>query len=103
MWGVRVAYACRQRGTGVVQRIRKVDGEKLRAYREDRWWTQQELAAESGVNRMTIGQIERGENGSPRRGTIKALAGALGLNPNDLLEDRPLDREQSRLTFGAGE
>lgn len=69
-------------------RIRKVDGGKVRERREEAWWTQQELADAAGVTRTTVVEIESGRNHSPRRGTIKALARALGVEPNDLLEDR---------------
>ena len=83
-------------------RTRKADGDALRELREDKWWTQAQLSKASGVNRSTIVEIEGGKNPHPRTGTILALAKALEVDPNALLEERrngsnPLGEARARL------
>ena len=41
--------------------INKKVGQNIRKYREDKDWTQEELAFEADLHRAYIGQIERGE------------------------------------------
>ncbi|MBI4492177.1 MAG: helix-turn-helix transcriptional regulator [Chloroflexi bacterium] len=57
---------------------------RLRQVRESQFLTQQELAARSGVSRVTIARLESGEVDA-RFSTIKKLAEALGVLPQDLL------------------
>jgi transcriptional regulator with XRE-family HTH domain len=56
--------------------------EELRQIREARGWTQQRLADESGVNKATINQIERGRR-SPNVETLGRLADALSVEMGD--------------------
>lgn len=49
--------------------------------------SQDELAAEAGISRTTIVQLEGGE-GDPRLSTLAAIAGALGITPVILLIGR---------------
>lgn len=51
--------------------------EELTRIREELGWTQQRLADESGVNKATINQIERGRR-SPNIDTLEKLADAMG-------------------------
>lgn len=64
---------------------------RLRALRERRALTQEELAQMAGLNRVTINTIEGG-HAEPRAGTVRKLARALGVEPSDLMApDAALD------------
>lgn len=69
--------------SAVVARI--LDGESpLRAFRGWRGLTQSDLGRMSGVNRVTVAEIESGRKvGSV--GTLKSLAKALGVQVDDLI------------------
>jgi transcriptional regulator with XRE-family HTH domain len=62
-------------------------GEKLKRLRRGQGLTQEELAEQSGVAQSTIAQIETGRRPEPRPGTLKKLAGPLGVEIAELLED----------------
>ncbi len=61
--------------------------EKLRTERRRAALTQEELAEKAGVGVATIARIEGGKMEEPRVSTLRKLAGALGIEPRDLLED----------------
>lgn len=69
-------------------RLRKADGHALRWLREEHWYSQKELAKRAGVSRQTIIEIESGRDTSPRNETLFALARALEVSPDALLEER---------------
>lgn len=52
-------------------------GEQLRALREERKLTVNQLATYSGVSAVSISRIENGKRGVPKPATIKKLAEAL--------------------------
>lgn len=56
---------------------------RLRAIRERKALTQDELAEMAGVSRQTVVKIEGGLE--PRPPTIRKLAAALGVDPADLM------------------
>jgi len=56
---------------------------RLRAWREHRTLTQQELANRAGVARRTIVGLEAGSR-RPHPSTLRALAAALGATPAQL-------------------
>jgi transcriptional regulator with XRE-family HTH domain len=56
--------------------------EELTRARNELGWSQQKLADESGVNKATINQIERGRR-SPNVETLEKLADAMGLEMSD--------------------
>lgn len=57
-------------------------GQRLRASRERKVWTQANLAREAGVPVVTISRIENGRYaGRPRQSTIRKLAQALNVEP----------------------
>ncbi|MBE8526014.1 helix-turn-helix domain-containing protein [Amycolatopsis sp. H6(2020)] len=58
-------------------------GALLRELRRQAGMTQDELAERSGTAVRTIGRLERGEGSNPRLGTVKLLADALGIAPED--------------------
>lgn len=64
--------------------IRLLNGDSpLRVYRDLRGFTQAALAQRSGVNRVTVAEIETGrKQGSVA--TLRKLAGALGVAVDDL-------------------
>lgn len=57
-------------------------GQKVRRLRKERGWTQQDLAAESGVPRRTIQDVEVDKHGRPQRATLLALNAALDIEGN---------------------
>ena len=56
---------------------------RLRAIRESRVLSQEELAELAGVSRLTVSNLERGSDGFPA--TIRKLARALGVDPGELV------------------
>ena len=63
---------------------------RLRFWRERRALTQLELAEQIGITRVALMRIEMGQ-ADPRPKTTRALAKALGVRLDDLME--PLDQE----------
>jgi transcriptional regulator with XRE-family HTH domain len=61
-----------------------MNGQALRAARQDRKLTLQQLAAASGIALSTISDIEHGRIEAPGYETVVKLAGALGLDPSSL-------------------
>ncbi len=57
----------------------------LAALRERRMWTQVRLAEEAGISPTTVSGIENGRISRPHFGTLRKLAGALGVEPEELL------------------
>jgi transcriptional regulator with XRE-family HTH domain len=53
--------------------------------RERRMWTQARLADEAGVSPTTVSGIESGRISRPQFGTLRKLARALGVEPEELL------------------
>ena len=65
-----------------------LDGNKLKRLRVGRGLTQRELASRADMSPSTIVLLEkRGKNGSFHPSTVRKLAGALGVEPDDLLGD----------------
>src|ERR687894_922810 len=65
-------------------RERGVAGGRLAAIREQRMLTQARLAAEAGVSPTTVSGIESGRISRPHFGTLRKLAGVLGVDPEEL-------------------
>jgi len=77
--------------------------QELTRIRSEQGWSQQRLAEESGVNKATINQIERGRR-SPNVETLEKLAAALSVEVGDFfpkaqapLPDFDRQRRESRL------
>ena len=66
--------------------IMKFVGVKLRRLREERFISQRDLAKQAEVSPTTILHLETGENPNPRLSTVRKIAEALGVNPNELVE-----------------
>jgi transcriptional regulator with XRE-family HTH domain len=64
---------------------RNAVSKNLAALREQRMWTQVRLAGEAGVSPTTVSGIENGRISRPHFGTVRKLAVALGVEPEDLL------------------
>jgi len=60
-------------------------GRNLAALREGRMWTQIRLAEEAGISPTTVSGIESGRISRPHFGTLRKLAMALGVEPEELL------------------
>ena len=58
-------------------------GERLRELRARRYLTQRELAARAGMSPATIAKLET-DVAEPRPGTIRKLAEALEVHPDEL-------------------
>ena len=67
--------------------IRKVIGRNVREFRQDRIWSQEELADRAGVHRTYISQVERGVT-NPTATVIAKIADALGVEPAELMVRR---------------
>jgi transcriptional regulator with XRE-family HTH domain len=57
----------------------------VQVFRESRGWSQEQLAEAAGVSRQTISSVERGVR-LPDVGTLQAIAGALDVQSQLLLE-----------------
>jgi transcriptional regulator with XRE-family HTH domain len=66
------------------KKIKMLVGQRVRALRTKRGWSQEELGFESGLHRNYIGGIERGER-NVAVVNLARLAKALGVRPRDLL------------------
>src|SRR5215217_2344944 len=60
-------------------------GKNLAALREWRMWTQVRLAEEAGISPTTVSGIENGRISRPRFGTLRKLARALGVDPEEFI------------------
>ncbi len=63
----------------------RIDGKKLKAVRERRFMTREDLAEKVNSHRDQIGRLERDEVANPRMSTIKNLATALEVDPSELV------------------
>lgn len=66
-------------------RAYRVDGAALRRARLDAWLSQEELAASAGMAVGTVCRIERGRTPHSHQATVKRLATALGVRPQELV------------------
>ena len=57
---------------------------KLARLRKAKGWNQQDLAIRAGIHAITVSEIERGVT-DPKQSTLEALAAALGVTVNDLI------------------
>jgi transcriptional regulator with XRE-family HTH domain len=67
--------------------MRKKLGERVRALREKRGWSQEELAHETGFGRSFMSAIERGKK-DIRLSTLCKLAALFDVTPSQLLKDK---------------
>ena len=65
------------------EQIAIVIGEKIKQYRLENGWTQQELGSKIGISKNAIGNYEKGIR-SPKKDTMFDLANAFGISIDDL-------------------
>ena len=65
-------------------------GDVIRANREQRGWSQSELARRSGLTQGHINQIEAGKRLNPSVEVLQRVAQAFGVGVDSLLQDSPL-------------
>ena len=63
----------------------RVDGDKLRRLRTERFISREELADRTGLHRDHIGRLERNQVGDSHLPTIRKLAEALLVEPASLV------------------
>lgn len=63
--------------------IQKLIGQNVRAFREERGWSQEQLAFEAGLHRTYVSGIERGVR-NPTATVIERLAITLKVKPSAL-------------------
>jgi transcriptional regulator with XRE-family HTH domain len=61
---------------------------RLRMWRERKALTQQQLAEKAGLTRVTVARVEAGLE-EPYPTTVRKLANALGLEPEELMDPLP--------------
>ena len=72
----------------MMEQLTHLDGNKLKRLRVGRGLTQRELASRANMSPSTIVLLEkRGKNEGFHPSTVRKLAGALGVEPDDLLGD----------------
>ena len=79
-------------------------GGKIRKLREEKGWSQSDLAAEMGLTYKYISKLETGDR-NPSRATVAKLAVVLGVEPQDLIFDaeddcvrEAIDRTRQKFT-----
>jgi transcriptional regulator with XRE-family HTH domain len=81
---------------GLAQRIRQM--------RFDRGWGPDDLAERAEISRTALYQIESGKTEHPRAATVRRIARALGIEPNELYdsaEPSPTTHSQTSESFAA--
>lgn len=80
----------------------RIDTGKLRALRTQRAWSQEHLAAVSGLSARTIQRLEA--DGTASHESRLALAAAFGIDPSDLAETtcEPVDGLAAAMAAGSG-
>jgi transcriptional regulator with XRE-family HTH domain len=68
----------------VAKNIQAALGARIRQLRKEREWSQEDLAAASGMHWTYIGQVERGERNLTLQ-SLRSIAKALGLKMSELL------------------
>src|SRR5690242_10212706 len=66
-----------------------VIGDRIKAERAARGWTQKELAQRSGINFGYIRMLETNQRPNPTGETLQRLARAFGISVDELLEGPP--------------
>ena len=62
----------------------KIDGDKVRVAREERFFSQRELADRAGINHNTVWRIEGAGPVEVHPRTIRRIAEALSVDPTSL-------------------
>lgn len=62
-------------------------GQRVKAERIKRFWTQERLASEATLSQKALSKIENNEV-DPRFSTILKIAEALGIEPSELVDEQ---------------
>jgi transcriptional regulator with XRE-family HTH domain len=82
-------------------KVQDAFGRRIRALRDERQWTQAQLAEHSGLDVSYISQIERGRR-DPSLSSLRALSRAFSLRlPEFFSEDGPAPHEVTARTIAA--
>jgi transcriptional regulator with XRE-family HTH domain len=71
------AIICRPRSPGMAKALQWHVGDVVRKLREDREWSQSQLAKRAGIGRQAVAKVEKNDGGQ-RRGNLERVAKALG-------------------------
>jgi transcriptional regulator with XRE-family HTH domain len=61
-------------------------GARLKALREAKGWTQEELARRAGISVASVRHLEQADRVDPRTSSVVSLADAFGMAPERLLK-----------------
>ena len=77
-----------------------VIGRRIRALRRERRLTQEALGTRIGLDRIYIGELERGQRTNPTLGNLRRIANGLGIPVRDLFpaDDQPGTEAENRGT-----
>src|SRR3712207_5421565 len=78
---------------------RNTAGRNLVIIRERRMWTQARLADEAGVSPTTVSGIESGRISRPHFGTLRKLARALEVEPEELVSPTSSEESEAPLSL----
>src|SRR4051812_27338402 len=80
-------------------------GELVYWHRDQRGWTQENLASNAGLSATTISNIESGAIERPRMNTVRRLARAFGVSTEEFLQGdvTPSPKEQAPTSPGPSE
>ena len=76
--------------------IAKIIGDRIRAYRNQKGWSQEYLAEKADVHHTYIGQLERGEKNATIE-SISKIAGTLGVSLSRLFENISIEQQENNL------
>ena len=76
--------------------IAKIIGDRIRAYRNQKGWSQEYLAEKADVHHTYIGQLERGEKNATIE-SISKIAGTLGVSLSSLFENISVEQQEDNL------
>ena len=76
--------------------IAKIIGDRIRAYRNQKGWSQEYLAEKADVHHTYIGQLERGEKNATIE-SISKIAGELGVSLSRLFENISIEQQENNL------
>jgi transcriptional regulator with XRE-family HTH domain len=76
-------------------------GERVKELRESKNLTQVGLAQRAGITERSLRDLENGTTRNPSTATVKGLASALGVPPEELLGHEPIERPAKTMRAAA--
>lgn len=74
---------------------------RIRQLRYAKGWGPDDLASRANISRTALYQIESGKTGLPRAATLRRIARALGVAPENLLSDQDVEAAASSAPLNA--